>query len=73
LVIDRDKQGKTVQREIVKNPYFTAGVGHGIRFIKTIKADKIVTVEIGENARKKLQEMGVAVKIRKKLEDKDEL
>ena len=73
LVLDRDKQGKTVQREIVKNPYFTAGVGHGIRFIKTIKADKIVTVEIGENARKKLREMGVAVEIRKELEDKKEL
>ena len=69
LVIDRDKQGKTVQRETVKNPYFTAGVGHGIRFIKTIKADKIITTEIGENARKKLQEMGVAVEIRKELED----
>lgn len=65
LVIDRDKQGKTVQREIVKNSYFTAGVGHGIRFIKAIKADKIVTVEIGEKARKKLQEMGVAVEIKK--------
>jgi len=71
LVIDRDKQGKTVQRETVKNPYFTAGVGHGIRFIKTIKADKIITTEIGENARKKLQEMGVTVEIRKELEDKD--
>ncbi len=73
LVIDRDKQGKTVQREIVKNPYFTAGVGHGIRFIKAIKADKIVTVEIGENARKKLQEMGVTVEIKKELDDKKEL
>ena len=69
LVVDRDKQGETVQREIIKNPYFTAGVGHGTRFIKAIKADKIITVEIGENARKKLQEMGVAVEIRKELKD----
>lgn len=69
LVIDKDKQGKTVQREIVKNPYFTAGVGHGIRFIKAIKANKIITPEIGEKARKKLQEMGVAVEIKNSLDD----
>jgi len=67
LVIDKDKQGKTVQRKIVKNPYFAAGVGHGIRFIKAIKADKIITAEIGENARKKLQEMGVEVEIKKRI------
>ena len=67
LVIDKDKQGKTVQRKIVKNPYFTAGVGHGIRFIKAIKADKIITAEIGENAIKKLQEMGVEVEIKKRI------
>jgi len=71
LVIDRDKQGKTVRREIVKNPYFTAGVGHGIRFIKAIKADKIITVEIGENAMKKLKEMGVKVEIKKELNGED--
>ncbi len=69
LVIDKDKQGKTVQRKIVKNPYFATGVGHGIRFIKAIKANKIITPEIGEKARKKLQEMGVAVEIRKELDD----
>ena len=71
LVIDRDKKGKIVQRKIVKNPYFTVGVGHGTRFIKTIKADKIITAEIGENAKKILKEMGVTVKIRKELDDKD--
>lgn len=71
LVIDRDKQGKTVQREIVKNSYFTAGVGHGMRFAKAIKADKIITAEIGERARKKLQEMGIKIEIKNKLDDKD--
>ena len=71
LVIDRDKQGKIVQREIIKNPYFTAGVGHGVRFIKSIKANKVITPEIGERAKKKLREMGVAVEIKNNINSED--
>lgn len=71
LVIDRDGQGKIVQQKIVENPYFTAGVGHGMRFVKAIKTDKIITAEIGERARKKLQEMGIAVEIKNSLDNKD--
>ena len=71
LVIDRNEQGKIVQQKIVKNPYFTAGVGHGMRFIKAIKANKIITAEIGERARKKIQEMGIAIEIKNSLDDKD--
>jgi cation diffusion facilitator family transporter len=71
LVIDRDKQGKIVQRKIIKNPYFTAGVGHGVRFIKSIKANKVITPEIGERAKKKLREMGVAVEIKNNINSED--
>jgi len=38
-----------------------------------IKADKIITTEIGEEARKKLQEMGVVIEIKNSLDDKDKL
>jgi predicted Fe-Mo cluster-binding NifX family protein len=42
-----------------------------MRFVKAIKTDKIITAEIGERARKKLQEMGIAVEIKNSLNDKD--
>jgi len=71
LVIDRDKQGKIVQRKIVKNPYFVTGKGYGTKFAKLMEADKIITTEIGAEARKKLQEMGVEVEIKDKLDDRD--
>ena len=67
LVIDQDQQGKTIQQKIIKNPYFVIGRGYGMKFAKLVKADKIITTEIGAEARKKLQEMGVVVEIKNNL------
>ena len=71
LVIDRDQQGKIIQQKIIKNPYFVTGKGYGTKFVKLIKADKIITTEIGTEARKNLQRMGVEVEIKNKLDDRD--
>ena len=71
LVIDRDKQGKIVQQKIIKNPYFVTGKGYGTKFAKLMEADRIITTEIGAEARKKLQKMGVEIEIRDELDDKD--
>ena len=71
LVIDRDQQGKIIQQKIIKNPYFVAGKGYGIKFVKLIKADKVITTEIGAEARKNLQRMGIEVEIKNKLNDRD--
>ena len=63
LVIDQDKNGDIIQKRIVKNPYFTVGRGHGVRFVKAIEADRIITGEIGSGAMVILKEMGVGFEI----------
>ena len=71
LVIDQNQQGKTIQQKIIKNPYFVTGKGYGIKFAKLVKTDKIITTEIGTDAKKKLQEMGVVVEIRNEFDNQN--
>ena len=69
LVIDQDlsaqagKKGNILQKKFVENPYFIAGRGHGMRFVKSIEADRVITQEIGQNAKDKLAEMEIELKV----------
>ncbi|MBM4401665.1 MAG: hypothetical protein FJ044_00270 [Candidatus Cloacimonetes bacterium] len=60
LVVD-SKNDKEVLREIVKNPYYKIGRGHGVRFARAIQADEVKTVNIGENAKKALGNLKIKV------------
>lgn len=64
LIIDK-KDGKVIQREIVKNPYFEeiGGKGGGIRFVKSLQPDEIIVGEIGQGAQEKLKEMNIKLTI----------
>lgn len=69
LVIDmKDKQ--ILFKEIIKNPYFEPrpqkfeeGAPHGARFAKAVRADKVVTPQIGPNAKQNLENFGIEVEI----------
>ena len=61
LVIDRDEKENILQKKIIKNPYFTIGRSHGMRFIRELEPDIILTQEIGEHASQALKEMGVEI------------
>jgi len=63
MVVDVDKKGKIIQKKIIKNPYFVVGRGHGVRFVRTIKADRVITPAIGQGGEERLREMKVDVKI----------
>ena len=72
LVLDNDEKGKILQKEIVKNPYFEKDTPHGARFVKAVSADKILTKNIGPNAKKNLESFSIEVEIipeNKKLSD----
>ena len=73
LVIDQDKDNKILKKEIIENPYFAAGRGHGIRFVKAVNADQVVAADIGENSRDKLIKDNIKVKIVKSGEDLEEI
>ncbi|HHD92606.1 MAG TPA: cation diffusion facilitator family transporter [Candidatus Portnoybacteria bacterium] len=60
LVIDVDKN-KINFKKIFTNPYFGKGSPHGARFAKAIRADKIFVRQIGENAKKSLENFGIEV------------
>jgi len=68
-----DKKGKNILRkEILKNPYFEKDSPKGARFAKAVRADKVLTPQIGPNARENLQNFGIDVEIippQKNLED----
>ena len=63
LVIDQDKDKNILQKEIIKNPYFVTGRGYGVRFVRAIGADQVITSQIGHGARERLREMGVEIQI----------
>jgi len=71
LVIDfKDK--KILRKEMVKNPYFEKNSPHGARFAKAVRAEKILTRQIGPNAKKNLENFGIKVEVipeNKKLSD----
>ena len=62
LVVDK-KDGNILLKEKIKNPYFEEGAPHGTRFAKAIRADKILTKQIGDNAKQNLENFGIAVEI----------
>jgi len=71
LVIDR-KNGETLFKEIIKNPYSEKDSPHGARFAKAVRTDKVFTLQIGDNAKQNLDNFGIKVEIisqDKKLKD----
>ena len=60
MVVDYEN-GKEVQREIIKNPYFKIGRGHGVQFSQAVQADEVQVKDIGENARQALDKLGIMV------------
>lgn len=63
LVIDQDEKGKILLKEIVKNPYFERGFGHGTKFAKAVSADKVIACHIGENAQRNLKAASIEIEI----------
>ncbi|MCK4781725.1 cation diffusion facilitator family transporter [Candidatus Parcubacteria bacterium] len=62
LIIDQ-KESKILLKKFLKNPYFNKDLPHGARFAKTVRADKVITREIGPNAKQGLENFGIKVRI----------
>ncbi len=62
LVIDK-KDENILTKEVIKNPYFEKKSPHGTRFAKAVRADKVLTQQIGLNAKQNLENFGIGVKI----------
>ena len=62
LIIDK-KQGEILTNKVVKNPYFEKGFPHGARFIKAVRADKVLVRQVGSNAKQNLENFDIEIKI----------
>ena len=70
LIIDK-KDNNILLKQIIKNPYCQNESPHGARFVKAIRADKVLTRTIGENAKQNLENFDIEIEIispEKKLE-----
>jgi len=62
LVIDK-KDGNILTKKVINNPYFEQESAHGARFAKAVRADRVLTQEIGPNAKQNLENFGIKVEI----------
>jgi len=62
LVIDI-KQKEILTKEVVKNPYFEKDFPHGARFIKAVRADKVLVRQVGPNAKQNLENFDIEVEM----------
>jgi cation diffusion facilitator family transporter len=71
LVLDKN-EGEVILEEKIENPYFKEDSPKGSRFAKAIRADKIVTFHVGDNAKQGLENTGIEIEIispKEKLEE----
>ena len=68
LIIDK-KDSKILNKQVIKNPYLEKGLPHGARFAKAVRADKVLTRQIGGNARQNLENFGIKVEIKNEKEN----
>jgi len=62
LIIDK-KDNNILLKETIKNPYCREGSPHGARFVKAVRADKVLTRIIGENAKQNLENFDIEIEI----------
>ena len=62
LVIDK-RNNEILLNEMVKNPYFEKETPHGVRFTKAVRTDKVLTRQIGSNAKQNLENFGIEIEI----------
>jgi len=60
LLLDK-RGGRVVQEKTVFNPYFDQEKGRGMRVLKAIGPDELVTVFIGAGARENAEKLGVKI------------
>ena len=57
------KEGEIVKKEIVENPYFSEEAGRGVRFAKSVSADRVIVRHISERARGNLGREGIEIEM----------
>ncbi|MCK4520254.1 cation diffusion facilitator family transporter [Candidatus Parcubacteria bacterium] len=72
LVVDREggRASRILEKQIVENPFFAEGIGGGMRFIKSLNPDEVITQKIGPGATERLKELGIKLTI---IKDENEI
>lgn len=59
------KGEEIINKEILENSYFKKETPHGNRFIKAVRADRLISLQVGDNAKESLSQFGIDVEITK--------
>jgi len=70
LIVDK-ADNKILQRQILRNPFFEEGMGGGMRFIKSVNPDEVITQKIGPGATERLKELGIKLTLKSEEEISD--
>ncbi len=62
-VIDYDDNKKILGKTKIKNIFYEATTGHGVKFAKAVSADEVYATKIGESAKNNLSASGIKFKI----------
>ncbi len=60
FVIDK-KNDKITLKKKIKNPYYHIGKGHGMKIVKDLLPNEIITKDIGENLKKELSRKNIKI------------
>ncbi len=64
FIIDLDKDKKQIiKKTFLKNPYFSEQGSHGVKFVKDVEPNEVITKQIGESALTNLENQKIKVKI----------
>lgn len=75
LLVERSSDGEILNKKTIQNPFYDSGEksGHGVRFVKSVDANEVITKSIGNGAKKNLESQNVKIIILKKDISLDEL
>ena len=64
LIVDKNEKGEVIRKEVIKNPYFGLKErARGMRIVKALMPDEVITKKIGESAKQRLKEFGIKLTI----------
>jgi len=64
LIVDKNEKGEIIRKEVIKNPYFgLEEKARGMRIVKALMPNEIITKKIGEGAKQRLREFGIKLTI----------
>lgn len=63
FLVELSENNEILKKKIISNPFYNEGekFGHGVRFIRSVNTDRVLTKSIGQGAKNNLESQGIKV------------